>query len=122
MNDIEIIKELYRLYWKYMISKNEAGLRGLMSDDYHLIHMTGTRQSVNEFISGLLDGTFNYYSAEHDDIRVSVYDNNAVMVAKSKVIAAVCGGGRSKWRLRGDFTLRKENGNWKLTSSKASTY
>ena len=25
-------------------------------------------------------------------------------------------------RLQGDFTLRKENGNWKLTGSKASTY
>ena len=93
-----------------------------MSDDYHLIHMTGTRQSVNEFISGLLDGTFNYYSAEHDDIRVSVDDNKSVMVGKSKVIAAVYGGGRSKWRLRGDFTLRKEEGRWKLNSSRASTY
>jgi hypothetical protein len=44
------------------------------------------------------------------------------MVGKSKVLAAVYGGGKNRWRLRGDFTLRKENENWKLTSSKASTY
>lgn len=122
MNDIESIKEIYRQYWKCMISKDEAGLRNLMSDDYYLMHMTGTRQSVVEFISGLLDGTFNYYSAEHDDIQVSVDGNTATMVGKSKVLAAVYGGGKSRWRLRGDFTLRKENENWKLTSSKASTY
>ena len=26
--------------------------------------MTGTRQSAEAFLKGLLDGTFNYYSAE----------------------------------------------------------
>lgn len=122
MNDIEMIKEIYRKYWKCMIGKDETGLRSLMSDDYYLMHMTGTKQSVNEFIRGLLDGTFNYYSADHDDIQVSVDGDAAVMTGKSKVVAAVYGGSKNKWRLRGDFTLRKENGNWKLTSSKASTY
>lgn len=122
MNDIETIKEIYRRYWKCMIDKDESKLRSLMSDDYYLMHITGTMQSIDEFISGLLDSTFNYYSAEHDDIQISVNGNTATMVGKSKVVAAVYGGGKSRWRLRGDFTLRKENENWKLTSSKASTY
>ena len=122
MNDIETIKEIYRRYWKCMIDKDESELRSLMSDDYYLMHITGTRQSIDEFISGLLDGTFNYYSAKHDDIQISVNGNTATMVGKSKVLAAVYGGGKSRWQLRGDFTLRKENENWKLTSSKASTY
>ena len=122
MNDIETIKEIYRRYWKCMIDKDESELRSLMSDDYYLMHITGTRQSIDEFISGLLDGTFNYYSAEQDDIQISVNGNTATMVGKSKVLAAVYVGGKSRWRLRGDFTLRKGNENWKLTSSKASTY
>jgi hypothetical protein len=37
-------------------------------------------------------------------------------------VAAVYGGGKHNWRLRGDFTLRKENGRWKFCSSRASTY
>ena len=122
MNDIETIKEIYGRYWKCMIDKDESELRSLMSDDYYLMHITGTRQPIDEFISGLLDGTFNYYSAEHDDIQISVNGNTATMVGKSKILAAVYGGSKSRWRLRGDFTLRKENENWKLTSSKASTY
>ena len=40
----------------------------------------------------------------------------------SRVEAAVYGSGRNTWRLQGDFTLRKEDGVWKLTSSRASTY
>ena len=122
MNDIETIKETYRQYWKCMIDKDEEGLRNLMSDDYYLRHMTGAKQSVNEFIAGLMNGTFNYYSAIHDDILVEVSGDTAAMIGKSRVVAAVYGGGKNSWRLQGDFTLRKENGSWKLTSSKASTY
>jgi ketosteroid isomerase-like protein len=122
MNDEEEIKELYRKYWQCMIDKNADGLRSMMSEDYYLRHMTGVKQSVSEFIGGLMNGTFNYYSAEHDSIVVNITGDTATMTGKSRVVAAVYGGGKNKWRLQGDFTLRKENGNWKLTSSKASTY
>lgn len=122
MNDIELIKDIYKEYWNCMIDKDAEVLRGLMSDDYYLMHMTGTRQSADEFIRGLLGGTFNYYAADHDDIEVAVNGDTAVMTGKSKVVAAVYGGGKNRWRLQGDFTLRKENGQWKLTSSTASTY
>ena len=122
MTDEEQIKELYIRYWQYMIDKDAVGLRSLQADDYYLMHMTGVKQSWEVFIKGLLDGTFNYYSAEHDSIDVNITGDTAVMVGKSRVVAAVYGGGKGSWRLQGDFTLRKENGAWKLTSSRASTY
>lgn len=122
MTDEEQIKELYIRYWQYMIDKDADGLNSLQTDDYYLMHMTGVKQSREVFIRGLLDGTFNYYSAEHDSIDVNITGDTAVMVGKSRVVAAVYGGGKGSWRLQGDFTLRKENGAWKLTSSRASTY
>ena len=122
MTDEEQIKELYIRYWQYMIDKDADGLNSLQTDDYYLMHMTGVKQSREVFIKGLLDGTFNYYSAEHDSIDVNITGDTAVIVGKSRVVAAVYGGGKGSWRLQGDFTLRKENGAWKLTSSKASTY
>ena len=84
--------------------------------------MTGTRQSAEVFLKGLLDGTFNYYSAEHDSIEVTVTGDRASMIGKSRVLAAVYGGGKHSWRPRGDFSLRKEEGRWKLSGSSASTY
>lgn len=122
MNEKECIKDLYRQYWQFMIRKDADGLRSLMAEDYYLLHMTGVRQSAEVFLAGLLDGTFNYYSAEHDSIEVTVDGDTAAMTGKSRVSAAVYGGRRSTWRLQGDFTLRKEQGVWKFTSSKASTY
>ena len=122
MDDEEWIRSLYREYWRCMIEKDADGLRSMMAEDYTLLHMTGVKQSAETFLKGLLDGTFNYYSAEHDSIEVTVVGNRASIIGKSRVLAAVYGGGKHSWRLRGDFTLRKENGRWKLSSSSASTY
>ena len=122
MGDLENIRELYREYWRCMIAKDADSLRGLVAKDYYLLHMTGVKQSAEVFLKGLLDGTFNYYSADHDSIEVTVDGDRAEMTGKSRVSAAVYGGGKSSWRLRGDFTLRKEDGRWKFTSSRASTY
>ena len=122
MSEEQLIEELYKKYWEYMINKGAEGLRSIMSSDYYLLHMTGVKQSAEVFIKGLLDGTFNYYSADHDEVSVNITGDSAIMVGKSRVLAAVYGGGRHSWRLQGDFTLRKENDGWKLTSSRASTY
>ena len=122
MNEEEKIAELYKDYWNYMIEKNIEGLKNLMTSDYCLFHMTGVRQTADEFLEGLKNGTFNYYSAVHDEIKVVVDGDSASMTGKSRVVAAVYGGGRNSWRLQGDFILRKEKGNWKFTSSRASTY
>lgn len=117
-----IIREMYRKYWQYMITKDADGLRRLMAGDYYLLHMTGVKQSAEVFLKGLLNGTFNYYSADHDSIEVTLNGDHASMTGRSRVTAAVYGGGKSSWRLQGDFTLRKEEGSWKFTSSRASTY
>ena len=122
MEDIEQIRGLYREYWRCMIAKDADGLRGMMTEDYTLLHMTGVRQSREEFLRGLENGTFNYYSAEHDSIEVTLSGDTAALTGKSRVLAAVYGGGKHWWKLRGDFTLRKEGGAWKLTGSAASTY
>ena len=122
MDEKEPIRAMYRKYWQCMIAKDAQGLRDLMTEDYVLEHMTGVRQPAEVFLRGLLDGTFNYYAAEHDRIEVEIRGDHARMTGYSRVLAAVYGGRKNSWRLRGDFTLRRENGTWKFTRSVASTY
>lgn len=122
MNDRAEIEGLYRTYWQYMIEKNIEGMRRIMTEDYSLMHMTGLRQKREDFFRSVESGEMNYYSAVHDEITVKAAGDRAVMTGKSRVSAAVYGGGRHTWRLRGDFTLRKEEGVWKLSSSRASTF
>ena len=122
MSDREQIEELYRIYWQCMISKDIAGMDRIMTEDYELRHMTGLRQPKQDFFRSVKNGELNYYSAKHDKIIVEVSGDTAVMTGRSRVEAAVYGSGRNTWRLQGDFTLRKEDGVWKLTSSRASVY
>lgn len=122
MDNTELIRSLYREYWRCMVKKDVNGLHSMMTDDYYLLHMTGVKQSAEAFLKGLLDRTFNYFAAEHDSIEVTVAGDQASMIGKSRVLAAVYGGGKHSWRLRGDFSLRKEEGCWRFSSSRASTY
>ena len=84
------IEQLYREYWRCMIEKDVDGLRAMMADDYVLMHMTGTRQSADEFLRGLSRGTFQYFSAEHDTIDVTLRGSAAEMVGNSRVAAVLC--------------------------------
>ena len=122
MSDKEQIEELYRSYWKAMIEKDVETMDAILTDDYELRHMTGLRQPKRGFFESLTNGELNYYSAEHDEIIVNVSGDEGTLIGRSRVVAAVYGGGKNTWRLQGDFTLRKEDGAWKLASSRASTY
>ncbi len=122
MSEEERIRELYREYWRCMIGKDMEGLRNMMAADYHLYHMTGLKQDAEEFLRGLMDGAFNYYSAEHDLIEVSINGEEAHMTGRSRVLASVYGGAERTWRLQGDFTLIKKDDDWRFVSSRASVY
>ena len=122
IDEKETIRNLYRDYWQYMIAKDAKKLRSILAEGYYLLHMTGSKQSADTFLDGLTDGTFNYYTAEHDTIEVQINGDRAAMLGRSRVLAAVYGGRKHLWRLQGEFTLQKTDCGWKITSSKASTY
>ena len=69
-----------------------------------------------------MNGTLNYYSAETENLDITVNGNEAVLRGRSRVTAAVFGGGRHTWRLQLLFHLHKDNSGWLFTRSEASTY
>lgn len=122
MSDREHIEALYREMYEAMIAKDTATLNRIHADEFVLTHMTGMHQSKPMYIQAIANGTLNYYSAEHDAIDIKVDGDRATMTGRSRVNAAVFGGGRHTWQLQLSFQLVKRNGQWLLTSAKASTY
>ena len=122
MNDREQIIRLYKEMYAAMVNKDRAELERVHDDSFVLVHMTGMRQSRQEYINALMDGTLNYYSASHEDMQVEVGGDSAVLTGKSKVTAAVFGGGKHTWRLQLRFQLVKKNGEWSFAVASASTY
>ena len=122
MTDKEQIIHLYKEMYTAMMNKDRAELERVHDDSFVLVHMTGMRQSKQDYINAIMDGTLNYYSAEHEDMQVEVKGDTAVLVGKSKVTAAVFGGGKHTWRLQLRFQLVKKNGGWRFALASASTY
>ena len=122
MSDKDKIIKLYEEMYSAMINKDRTELERIHDDSFALIHMTGMKQSKSEYISAIINGTLNYYSAVHGDMEVVVNGDTASLTGKSKVTAAVFGGGRHTWRLRLDLELIRKNGDWYFTLAHASTF
>lgn len=122
MSDKEKIISAYKQMYNGMIEKNREKLDQALDDSFVLIHMTGMRQNKDEFTDAVLDGTLNYYSAQHENLPVTITDENAVLIGQSLVEAAVFGGRRNTWRLQQKCSLKKHGEQWKITRSVASTY
>ena len=121
-DDRQQLAALYERMYKAMIAKDSTTLHEVHADDFLLIHMTGMRQSKEAFIKAVMNGTLNYFSAEHEHLPVEVNGDTAVLTGQSYVAAAVFGGGRSNWHLQQKCSLKKIDGKWKITRSIASTY
>ena len=67
-NDEQLIRDTYVRMYEVMIAKDESTLREVLGDSFVLVHMTGMRQPKDAFIKAVLNGTLNYYSAEHENM------------------------------------------------------
>ena len=119
MNDA---KDLYAAMYRAMIEKDSRTLTEILDDSFVLVHMTGMKQSKAEFIRAVSGGVLNYFSEHTESITAEVHDDTAQLTGKSRVDAAVFGGGQHTWPLRLDIALVRRNGEWKITRAEASTY
>ncbi|MBQ8047896.1 MAG: nuclear transport factor 2 family protein [Prevotella sp.] len=122
MDDRQQILSLYECMYKAMIAKDIAVLDSLHADDFVLVHMTGMRQPKQVYLRSIADGTLNYYSAEHEQMDVSVDEDSATLTGRSRVEAAVFGGSRHTWRLQLCFKLARRQGKWLFLEARASAY
>lgn len=122
MSDKDIVKDLYnKLNWA-SINEDIITLNEILSDDYILIHMTGLKQTKNDYIKSVEKKEFKYYEAIDDSIEVDIKENIARVVGKTKVLASPFGMKKSWWRLKQNMTLEKIDGKWLITKSIASNY
>ena len=111
MNDEEKLRQLYEDMYAAMVAKDEAELDRVHDDSFVLVHMTGMRQDKKTYIRAIMNGMLNYYSAITEDLSIQISADTATMTGKSRVNAAVFGGGKHTWRLQLFFRAKQtENG------------
>ena len=90
----EKIENCYRQMYDGIVRKDGRLLSEVLDDSFVLIHITGMRQSKEVFIRSVEDGTLNYYSTAHQEIKTEIHGETATLHGKSIVNAAVFGGSR----------------------------
>lgn len=120
--DKEVLLVQYHEMFSYMISKNIEKLRPMMSEDFVLVHMTGKRESKQDYLEDIKNGQLNYIKEKTHNVEIQVYGNKARVIGQSEVTAAVYGGSQHTWPLQLTFDLEKVNGQWLQILCRASTY
>ena len=122
MSDKELVRKLYIDLCEASINKDLIKLGEILSDDYVLVHMTGMKQTKEDYLDSVKSGELSYFESKHESIDVNVNGDDATIIGKTKTLASQFGASKSWWNLRQDLKAKKIDGKWILMYSKASSY
>lgn len=107
-------KEVYAAYQAInaaMIEKDRTTLERYFDENLTFTHMSGKKQTRDEFIGEIMDGTLNYFKIETKNYSINVDGDTAQMKVTHTLTAKVYGMSGA-WTLTGENTYRKRNGIW----------
>ena len=107
-------KEVYSAYEAInnaMIEKDRTAMELYFDENLTFTHMSGKKQTREEFISEIMDGTLNYFKVDTKDYSISVDGDTAHMKVTHTLTAKVYGISGS-WTLGGENTYKKRDGIW----------
>ena len=94
-----------------MIEKDRAAMERYFDKNLTFTHMSGKKQTREEFIGEIMDGTLNYFKVDTKDYKIQVAGNTARMKVTHTLTAKVYGISGS-WTMGGDNTYKKLGGIW----------
>ena len=107
-------REVYSAYEAInnaMIKKDRAVMERYFDEKLIFTHMSGKKQTREEFIGEIMDGTLNYFKVDTKDYSISVDGDTAHMKVTHTLTAKVYGISGS-WTMSGENTYKKRNGIW----------
>lgn len=107
-------KEVYSAYVAInnaMIEKDRAAMERYFDEKLVFTHMSGKKQTREEFIGEIMDGTLNYFKVDTKDYSIRVDGDTAHMRVTHTLTAKVYGISGS-WTLGGENTYKRRDGIW----------
>ena len=94
-----------------MIQKDRTAMERYFDEKLIFTHMSGKKQTREEFIGEIMDGTLNYFKVDTKNFSISVDGDTAHMKVTHTLTAKVYGISGS-WTLGGENTYKKRGGIW----------
>ena len=112
--DTEILNRFIE-FQQALIDKDAARLNEILTDKYELVHMSGKKQTKEEFISEIMDGTLNYYRSEIIEPTILWDDEQRATLVGDVRLTAKVYGIEGKWTLNTTVDFEKIDGKWYYT-------
>ena len=110
-NEEKSVLEVYNAIMDAMVAKDRAVLEKYYAPDLIFTHMSGKKQTREEFFDDIVNGKLNYYKITTHKADVSVNGDTAT-VDYRHTLDALAYGARGEWTFNGTMFMRKINGDW----------
>ena len=110
--------------WEAQLEAMDAGdteaLRACCTPDMTLTHMTGHRQPLAEWLTGIRRGTFVYHRLVERSVEITEVDGERAVLVGHIVTGITDDGSGHAWRLRMDQRYVRRHGEWLCEASRVS--
>ena len=101
----------YEAIQQAMIDKDIKTLDRLYQDGTTFTHMSGKKQTKEEFFGEIADGTLNYFAYDIQNLKIAADGNQATLTASVTLTAKVYGAS-GRWTLPVNAHFTKTDGQW----------
>ena len=98
-------------YCQAMTDADIDTMRELVSEDMVFTHMSGMRQTREEYFADVADGSLNYFTIGIADPVIKV-DGDKAQITYTSVLNANAYGARGTYRMKGTHHYEKRDGAW----------
>ena len=98
-------------YCEAMTEADIDTMRAIVSEDMVFTHMSGMRQTREEYFADVADGSLRYYTIDMEKPVVKV-DGGKATVTYTSLLNANAYGARGSFRMKGTHRYEKRDGAW----------
>lgn len=109
----EELSALYQAarYCQAMTDKDIDTMREIVSEDMVFVHMSGIRQTREEYFADVADGSLTYYTIGMADPVIEI-DGDHAIVTYTSILNANAYGARGTFRMKGSHHYENRDGAW----------
>lgn len=118
--DEQKILAIYQRIDEAMVNKDTEALENILDNNYILVHMTGYRQSKQEWLEQIENEEMRYFKIMPQKNEIMINGNEAVLVCNTKIDARIYGF-RNTWSLTLKMQFEKRGEKWYPVHAKATS-
>jgi ketosteroid isomerase-like protein len=118
--DEQRILAIYQRIDDAMVNKDTEALENILDNNYILVHMTGYRQSKQEWLEQIENEEMRYFKTIPQKTEITIAGKTAVLICDTRIDARIYGF-RNTWSMTFKMQFEKRGEKWHPVHAKATS-